>query len=90
MKSHHKMERLHSTPLLRDFCPTCRCLLDAATEAHNAEVMPRPGDYSICFRCGQCLVFNDELRHMKIELQQVDEAQRDFMNRLQGQIRARG
>ena len=52
------------TKLPRDQrCPSCGKRMDAAAFANNAQhVEPESGDVSICFHCGQFMVFDDDLR----------------------------
>jgi hypothetical protein len=39
-------------------CPNCGKRIDAATPVKEIEP-PRPGDYSICFYCGEWLIFTE-------------------------------
>lgn len=50
-------------------CPTCGYKMDAATPAYfNAKVSPRPGDLSLCMKCGEMLVFTESLTIRILEL----------------------
>lgn len=45
-------------------CPTCGYELDSASEmvhiAHK-DIKPARGDFSLCFKCGEVLVFGEDL-----------------------------
>jgi len=41
-------------------CPYCEAKLDTATDL-KTNVMPKPGDISVCINCAQVLVFADDL-----------------------------
>jgi hypothetical protein len=45
------------TRLPTDMCPSCSERLDAASGTE----LPRPGDFSVCFECGEVLRFTDAL-----------------------------
>lgn len=42
-------------------CPGCGRVLDACTlpEDMDSPVRPKPGDFSVCFGCGEILVFEE-------------------------------
>ena len=42
-------------------CPTCGYTLDAATAADGSKDRPRKGDISICARCGEALIFGNDM-----------------------------
>lgn len=42
-------------------CPKCNYRLDAATLVRPGTALPKPGDFTICLRCGEVLIFGDEL-----------------------------
>lgn len=53
-----------------DCCPECKTILDAITGLQKdglwkENIIPTPGDLSLCVRCGEILVFNPELRLRK-------------------------
>lgn len=48
--------------LLPAHCPNCGTRLDAAAAADGSASTPKHGDLSICFRCGEILEFNEQLR----------------------------
>jgi hypothetical protein len=50
-------------------CPTCHELLDSATVVSEKErVKPSAGDFSLCIRCAEILVFNPDLTLRAAEL----------------------
>ena len=50
-----KTTRTPATP-----CPTCGYKMDAASCPYSGET-PSPGDPSVCLKCGELLVFSDEM-----------------------------
>ena len=42
-------------------CPTCFYELDCATNTTGSR-RPRPGDFSVCMKCGEIMVFDESLR----------------------------
>ena len=46
-------------------CPKCNKFLDAVT-AEDGVKSPIPGDLSICFYCGELLIFNNNIELEKI------------------------
>lgn len=55
----------HPHRLKLEPCPYCGGHLDAAASAEGDDVMPRPGDPSICFHCGEWLIFGEDLKLRK-------------------------
>ena len=43
------------------FCPICKYEMDRATYADKEERKPSPNDYSVCLKCGEILVFSEDL-----------------------------
>ena len=41
-------------------CPSCGAINDAATDP-TGKAAPKPGDISLCFRCGHLCAFADDL-----------------------------
>lgn len=41
-------------------CPKCGVILNAAIDPSRTRQKPKSGDYSVCVKCGQLLMFNDE------------------------------
>lgn len=52
-------------------CPKCNKFLDAVT-AEDGVKSPIPGDLSICFYCGEILVFNDNMELEKVSQELFD------------------
>lgn len=76
-------------------CPTCGSRLDAATGiGEEAEAKgPRPGDFSVCMRCGTFLRFDDECEPqlaLESDLAELDQATRATMERAQKVFRRAG
>lgn len=42
-------------------CPKCAYDMDSATCVEKEKVQPSSGDLSVCFNCGEMLIFNDIL-----------------------------
>lgn len=43
-------------------CPVCGNKLDAATHVKEKEIVPAPGDISICFYCATVSMFDENLK----------------------------
>lgn len=56
-----------------DHCPACGTLLDAASGVRGEDIIPGPGDLSVCIRCGQMLIFNQRLRLRKATEKDLEE-----------------
>jgi hypothetical protein len=54
-----------TTRLAQDVCPYCGHLLDSATAMDDAPARPKPGDVTMCIKCGFLLVFDDTMRLTK-------------------------
>lgn len=54
-------------------CPTCHYYHDAAMCIDDDTVRPKPGDFSVCLRCGEILCFTADL---SLRLADLD----DFMD----------
>ena len=52
--------------LQKTSCPNCQKELDAASGI-NADITPKPGDYSICLWCGTFLKFTDTLDYVMLD-----------------------
>lgn len=48
-------------PLPMSTCPTCGYQVDAATHPVNDKAVPKPGDLSLCMKCGELMTFNDDM-----------------------------
>lgn len=67
---------MSSTPMGKDFCPNCHSECDTATAAVEEEVVPVPGDVSICLYCGEFLQFSDDMALVSLsdeEWQELDD-----------------
>lgn len=60
---------IHRTPA--QACPACGYRLDAHT-ARDGDAAPRPGDLSLCLRCGAVLEFGPTLRVRALTDAEVD------------------
>ena len=47
-------------------CPTCKRILNRASAEKMA--IPEPGDVTLCFRCGEILIFADNM-HLRLPTQ---------------------
>ena len=71
-------------------CPRCGCRLDAADQSNGGTARPRPGDFSVCWGCGQVLVFTEAcgLRAaVTADLVEADPATRAELARVSHAIR---
>lgn len=71
-------------------CPTCGYLMDAARCLSNKTARPKPGDFSVCLKCGEMLRFTDGLLLVVVELNDLlgmDKTTGDLMSRVQKLIR---
>lgn len=56
-------------------CPTCKRKLDAADYADDSEGRgPQPGDFTICFRCGEELRFTEDMGLKKASFEEISRA----------------
>ncbi len=56
-------------------CPTCGKLLDACTSAEG-DSSPSPGDLSVCWYCGEILVFGKGMKQRKPTTAELIDMQR--------------
>lgn len=42
-------------------CPSCKVILNDIAHIEGEEVLPKPGDISICFKCGTILEFTPKM-----------------------------
>jgi len=61
-----KTHRFELTP-----CPTCGYTMDSASSLNpdDAAHPPTPGDYSVCFECGELLEFDADLKFRKLDIE---------------------
>lgn len=70
-------------------CPTCGYVLDSAT-CVEGDHNPKPGDVSVCLKCGEVLQFNESLAVVAADLNSLitlDDQQRNLIGRAQRIIR---
>lgn len=78
-----------ATRLPTSACPTCGYEMDSASSV-GRKATPKPGDFSLCMRCGAVLRFDAELRlepATSDELTELDEEGRTTLLRAQAVIR---
>ena len=69
---------------------TCGELLDCAMDVLDGETAPSPGDYSVCARCGQILLFDEDLHARPIttfEMSEVEPEERATLDEMQALVR---
>jgi RNase P subunit RPR2 len=59
----------------RSKCSNCGLLLDAASAVKEGvmshDVKPKPGDITVCIRCGHIMAFNRQLKLVELSLEQA-------------------
>ena len=74
-------------------CPTCGYVCDSATAVTGENVVrARPGDISICLKCGDVLQFGEAMRLRVADLNSLvslTDEDRDIIGRAQKLIRSR-
>lgn len=58
-------------------CPWCRHALELASGAFEPNAKPKPGDFTICIKCGKILRFRERLALGKLEYQDLEEIDAD-------------
>ncbi len=79
---------METTRLEEQVCPHCGHDLDAHSGKNGA---PDPGDISICFYCGELIVFSEYLSLIKCSeeyLTQIDEETLTTVRNIQTKIKA--
>lgn len=78
-------------------CPYCKKQVEAATGAIDPKAIPKPEDVSICFYCGEIMIFaqlpgNDHMVYRKPSPEELVEILRDCpaLNAVQKRILTRG
>lgn len=78
-------------PLPVSDCPVCHAPLDAASgKPGQGDARPRPGDFSVCFRCGEVFVFQEDMKCRSADLNDLmslDEKFREDLGKMQAFIR---
>lgn len=62
----------HLTP---QKCPQCSAELNAATVIEDPDLSASPGDFTVCFYCGEILRFDAQLHHQKVTKQELKNLQ---------------
>jgi len=61
-------------------CPTCKSILDAATQAsEGGPGVPCPGDITICLYCQELLTFDGDLNLVKQNILDLEPHERDMV-----------
>lgn len=53
---------MNRTPLPSSPCPKCKYIMDSASGMGHESTLPKPGDFGCCVRCGEPLVYQDDLQ----------------------------
>lgn len=53
-------------------CPNCGDVHDAATAADGSGAMPEPGDFTICFNCGDINRYDDNMQRLHVDPAALD------------------
>jgi len=70
---------MKTTHLEGNHCPNCLTFLNAASPLER-DVAPKENDLSVCFRCGQLLKFNKDLKLVKLTDEELKHIKKeDFM-----------
>lgn len=86
-------ERLadNALPLPMCQCVVCGYQFDCATKAdREQEQRPRPGDFSLCMKCGEVYVFNEDMtvRIPSIsDMMKLDQEESNTLTKTQTKIR---
>lgn len=54
-------DKPYTTEIPTAYCPSCKTQLDCASDMKAAN-KPKPGDYTVCIRCGHILIFGAGLK----------------------------
>jgi len=68
-------------------CPECGAKLNAASPSDRSQGEPKPGDYSMCFYCGEYLRFDDELQLHTLSAKDIVEAPLVELSSMRRQMR---
>lgn len=72
---------LTTTKMGKDFCPHCNYELDAASSIEG-EIVPVPGDVSICINCGEFLEFASDMALTEITRETLNDLTEDQLSQL--------
>jgi len=68
-------------------CPKCGVILNVAVDPSGTRQKPKSGDYSICIKCGQLLIFNDEINLVQVTDEQFNLLPEDIQQYLKKSVR---
>lgn len=84
VKKHDGVADEITTLIPETVCPGCGHHNDAASHFFDENQRPKPGDTSLCLRCGHVMIFADDLTMRAPTEQEMNEISRDpEMRRLQ-------
>ncbi len=63
-------------------CPCCGYVSDAATSMADEKLVPKSGDLSICFNCGDFLQYGDGLVLNKMPESVLDDIDQDSLDEM--------
>lgn len=72
------MDRFKTSRVPGNVCPACKHPMDAATST-DRPAKPKPDDVSVCFECGQVLLFNEDLTSRIPSQKEMIELQRSHL-----------
>lgn len=72
---------MHRMPACK--CPWCAAPLDAATDPSGEDVVPRPGDLTICLHCTNVLHFDAQLVPQRVDQATLDALEPGILRMLQ-------
>ncbi len=55
-------------------CPYCNYFCDSATMIDDKKAIPSSGDLSFCLKCAECSIFDDNLKMIKFDLNEIKDA----------------
>ena len=73
------------TKLNADKCPTCGTLLNAATP-NTPGTKPKSGDYSICVECYSFLEYDENLKLLLINIQEMDSNLKEELTEMKNRL----
>ena len=72
-----------TTRLAETKCLRCHHKLDAASCLADDAAVPKPGDITICIKCGYLMTFTDDLSFRDLTEEEVLEVTLDVVSRFQ-------
>ena len=64
-------------------CLRCEHKVDAVSHPTNDEVVPKPGDATVCLYCGYLMVFTDDMTFRELTEEELLEVPLDELSQLQ-------